>query len=172
LLSFRAVSHDLTLLFFDYFIFSPINDPLHLNKGDVNENIKLYREACKGKDWQSIKLTELAQRTQEDFYGRWVEEMTRVAKVRKLSSSSLTLNMPDLTATSYSQPDKPVIIEQVSMPVCDEVFDWGGVAKEWWNNVSTHSRYGWDVDPNSIEMEKDTIYRNRYHVFMRKNRLT
>jgi SAM-dependent methyltransferase len=128
---------------------TPINDPLHLNKGDVNENIKLYREACKGKDWQSIKLTELAQRTQEDFYGRWVEEMTRIAK-----------------------PDKPVIIEQVSMPVCDEVFDWGGVAKEWWNNVSTHSRYGWDVDPNSIEMEKDTIYRNRYHVFMRKNRLT
>ena len=81
MLTLGGVSHDLTL-FFDYFIFSPINDPLHLNKGDVNENIKLYREACKGKDWQSIKLTELAQRTQEDFYGRWVEEMTRIAKVR------------------------------------------------------------------------------------------
>ena len=67
---------------------SPINDPLSLNKGDMNENIKLYREACKGKDWQSIKLTELAQRAQEDFYGGWIQEMSRIAKVRLFSSSA------------------------------------------------------------------------------------
>ena len=82
--------------------------------------------------------------------------------------------MHNLTATScctHSQPGKPVIIEQVSLPVCDEVFDWGGVAKGWWN-VSTISRYNWDVDATSIEMEKDTIFRNRYHVFMRKNGLS
>lgn len=54
----------------------------------MNENIKLYREACKGKDWQSIKLTELAQRAQEDFYGRWIQEMSRIAKVRLFPSSA------------------------------------------------------------------------------------
>lgn len=60
---------------------SPINDPLHLDKGDMDQNLKHYREACRGKDWQSIKLTEMAQRTQEDFYGEWVDEMVRIAKV-------------------------------------------------------------------------------------------
>jgi len=65
------------------------------------------------------------------------------------------------------QPGKPVIVEQVSMPYCDEMYDWGGVAREWWEPAI--SRYGWDVDPSTIEMEKDTIFRNRYHVFMRKN---
>lgn len=48
----------------------------------MDENLKYYREACEGKDWQSIKLTELAQRAQEDFYGKWVAEMVRIAKVR------------------------------------------------------------------------------------------
>ena len=53
------------------------------------------------------------------------------------------------------------------MPFCIENFDYGGVAREWWKPAI--ARYGWDVDPLSIEMEKDTIFRNRYHVFMRKN---
>lgn len=61
-----------------------------------------------------------------------------------------------------------MIVEQVSMPLCDEpLFDWGGVSKEFWGPAI--SRYGWDVDPSSIEMEKDSIFHNRYHVFMRKN---
>ena len=60
---------------------SPINDPLHLNKDDMNENLNFYKEACEGKDWQSRKLSELAQNAQEDFYGKWIAEMVRIAKV-------------------------------------------------------------------------------------------
>lgn len=66
-----------------------------------------------------------------------------------------------------AKPGKAVIVEQVSHPYCDEYRDWGGVAKEWWKPAI--EQYGWDVDPASIIMEKDEIFTNRYHVFMRKN---
>jgi hypothetical protein len=55
----------------------------------------------------------------------------------------------------------------VSKPYCNAYFDWGGVAKEFWKPAI--DEYKWDIDPNSIVMEKDTIFRDRYHVFMRKN---
>lgn len=62
-----------------------------------------------------------------------------------------------------------MIVEQVSQPYCEEYDDWGGVNQEWWSRAVRH--YGWDIDPKSIEFQKDTIFKNRYHVFMRKNPL-
>jgi hypothetical protein len=124
---------------------SPLMDPMNLSKGSVDANYAYYTKLCKATDYKSQKLTELAQRIQEDFYGGWVAEMVRITK-----------------------PGKPVIVEQVSYPYCEEFRDWGGVNQSWWK--SSIRKYGWDVDANSIEMEKDTIFHNRYHVFMRKNK--
>lgn len=50
--------------------------------------------------------------------------------------------------------------------LCDAIFDWGGVAQDFWKGAV--KTYGWDVDKSSIEMEADTLFRKRYHVFMRK----
>lgn len=124
---------------------SPPTDPLSLGKS-VDENLKIVEQLCKFEngDWKAQKLSEMAQKVVNDFYGTWVSEMVRIAK-----------------------PGKAVIIEQVSMPICDESYDWGGVAQEWWETAI--DEYHWDVQPESIVHEKDSIFKNRYHVFMRKN---
>jgi hypothetical protein len=88
----------------------------------------------------------LAQQAQKDWYGAWVGEMARIAK-----------------------PGKPVIVEQVSPPYCMAFFDWGGVAKDFWYYAAKENTYNWDIDPESIVVEDDTIFLARYHVFMRKN---
>ena len=46
-------------------------------------------------------------------------------------------------------------------------FDWGGVSPTFWTNAI--QTYKWDINRSSIEMEADTVFRKRYHVFMRKN---
>ena len=46
------------------------------------------------------------------------------------------------------------------------MFDWGGVAPEFWKDAI--KKYSWDVNRSSIEMEPDTLFHKRYHVFMRK----
>lgn len=51
----------------------------------MNKNLMFYKEACLGEDWQSQKLSELAQSAQEDFYGKWIQQMVRIAKVRECS---------------------------------------------------------------------------------------
>jgi hypothetical protein len=50
---------------------------------------------------------------------------------------------------------------------CEAKFDWGGVAPTFWKDAI--KRYNWDVNSSSIETAADTIFRKRYHVFMRKN---
>jgi len=123
---------------------SPILDPIKVGYNSTEKNYKVYESLCKQTDWKSKKLNQLGQMMQEDFYGKWVGEMVRIAK-----------------------PGKAVIVEQVSVPFCDNYYDWGGVAREWW--APAVKKYNWDVDPDSFVMEKDLIFRNRYHVFMRKN---
>lgn len=133
---------------------SPILDPLNFNTGDIDKNYNHYKKLCnvwknKGNsdnatdDWKDIKLVELAQEKQEKFYGKWIDEMIRIAK-----------------------PGSAVIVEQLSYPYCEEFYDWGGVNQEWWKPAI--EKFGWDVDPDSIIFEKDKIYRHRYHTFMRK----
>ena len=70
-------------------------DPYGINHGR-------YHELCDGHDWRDVTLRDLAQRRQEDFYAAWVSEMIRIAK-----------------------PGKPVVVEHVSQPKCDDREDWG-----------------------------------------------
>jgi hypothetical protein len=131
---------------------TPMLDPLQLN-GTVNDNFRQYGEHCEkslrtAEDDSSIneskKLAKLAQERQNDWYWQWVGEMIRIAK-----------------------PGAPIIIEQVFFPLCEAIFDWGGVAPTFWKGAVR--KYDWDVERSSIEMEDDTIFRRRYQVFMRKN---
>jgi SAM-dependent methyltransferase len=164
---------------------SPLSDPLHLNKS-LYENYDIYEELCEAEEkiqdpvnrWKSIKLSEVAQKLQNNFYGKWVSEMVRIAKVRRMMGGMrgvstrlglklLCTNFIVFPFSSSFQPGKAVIIEQVSKPYCQAYFDWGGVAKEFWKPAI--NEYKWDVDPGSLVMEKDKIFRDRYHVFMRKN---
>lgn len=127
---------------------SPLLDPLHFNTGDVDKNFLEYKKTCKAgriaENWKDKKLTDLAQEKQSNFFGKWVAEMVRIAK-----------------------PGSAVIIEQVSFPYCEEFWDWGGVNQQWWEPAI--EKYGWDVNASSLEFEKDSIFRHRYHTFMRKN---
>ncbi|CAB9498024.1 expressed unknown protein [Seminavis robusta] len=126
---------------------STLLDPLNFGKGDLNSNYELYEHIClnkKKKDWEAMKLAEIAQERQEDWFGLWVQEMIRIAK-----------------------PGAAIIIEQVSRPYCKDMYDWGGVPHKFWSN-GIH-KYGWDVDRYSLDMSKDQVFTQRYNVFMRKN---
>jgi hypothetical protein len=121
---------------------TPLSDPLKFGEA----NSKKYVDLCKiDKSWEGQKLVEAGQEKQESWYGYWVAEMSRIAK-----------------------PGRPVIVEQVSYPYCEALFDWGGVSQNFWHESAKSNKYGWNIDPDSIEMMNDTIYRRRYHVFMRK----
>jgi hypothetical protein len=96
--------------------------------------------------WAEATLNTISQERQNDWYGNWVSEMARIAK-----------------------PGVPVIVEQVSPAYCDALFDWGGVPKEWWYDAAVNNTYKWNVDPSSLVIEDDSLFRERYHVFMLKN---
>lgn len=84
---------------------SPIGNPLHFDQPDLDPygiNHGRYHELCDGSDWRDVTLRQVAQRRQEDFYAAWVGEMIRIAK-----------------------PGKPVIVEHVSQPKCEDRADWG-----------------------------------------------
>jgi hypothetical protein len=88
-------------------VHSPIGNPLHFDMPDADPyqiNHGRYTELCEANDndWRSVTLRETAQRTQEDFYAAWVGEMVRLAK-----------------------PGRPVLVEHVSLPKCDQPDDWG-----------------------------------------------
>lgn len=119
---------------------------MNIEKG-FKENYAIYEEICEGPSWEDQKLKEVAQQRQNDWYGIWVKEMIRIAK-----------------------PGAPVIVEQVSYPFCEAYFDWGGVDQEFWTDYAI-DKYGWEVDPASIEFEDDRLFKKRYHVFMRKRAL-
>lgn len=126
---------------------SPMLDPLKFGLS-TTENFDRYTALCKSdpaEQWAEATLNEIAQNRQNDWYGKWVAEMARIAK-----------------------PGVPVIIEQVSAAYCEAFFDWGGVRKDWWQEMASNNTYGWNVDPSSLRIEDDTIFRDRYHVFMLK----
>ncbi|KAI2505494.1 hypothetical protein MHU86_8925 [Fragilaria crotonensis] len=127
---------------------SPLLDPIELDLGSINANFVKYQRLCraakKEANLKEKKLILTGQEKQNDFYGKWVSEMVRIAR-----------------------PGSAVLVEQVSYPFCEEFLDWGGVNQEWWLPSIQH--YGWDVDPTSLAFVNDTIFRHRYHVFLRKN---
>lgn len=84
---------------------SPIVNPLQFDQAGTAYTINQgrYNAMCDSTDdWRDQKLVEIAQERNEDFYGKWVSEMIRIAK-----------------------PGKPVIIEHVSQPKCTDKRDWG-----------------------------------------------
>jgi len=101
-----------------------------------------------GEDWSKQtrldcdadpNAVERAHAIQADWYRVWVGEMIRIAK-----------------------NGAPVIVEQVSRPLCDEEDDWGGVDRSFWMTLE-------GVDPKFTYFVDDTIFHSRrYHVFMRK----
>lgn len=119
---------------------TPTMDPLQLNLATQDDLDREYRSIC---EEQTTRAADM-QRRQEDWFGAWVDEMIRIAK-----------------------PGAPVIVEQVSHPYCEALFDGGGVSQDFWRVAV--DRYDWDVDIDSIAFENDVIVNERYHVFMRKN---
>ena len=127
---------------------SPLLDPLNFGLV-MTADFDPYMSLCQNASvelWAEATLNEIAQSRQNDWYGRWVAEMARIAK-----------------------PGVPVIVEQVSQAYCDDFSDWGGVRKEWWKDMAAKNTYGWNVDPSSIVIAPDEVFPNRYHVFMLKN---
>jgi hypothetical protein len=78
---------------------SPHQDPLDIEDTDdwqrLTDICKTLKDKSKN-DWMGQKLWKLVIQKQRDWYGKWVAEMARIAK-----------------------PGVPVIIEQVSVPYCD-----------------------------------------------------
>ena len=128
---------------------SPLKDPLQFGK-NLTILAEYYTSICKGGeeggDWRDEKLRQQAQEKQEVWYGTKVAELARIAK-----------------------PGRPVIIEQVSEEYCNANFDWGGVSKDWWTKSAKDDTYNWDIDYTSIEIRDDSLFKERYHVFMLKN---
>eukprot|EP00536_Pseudo-nitzschia_multiseries_P012600 jgi/Psemu1/68383/estExt_Genemark1.C_4910019 len=141
---------------------SPLNDPLHLEPSDDTAaeewEWEEYGEICeafarhhqkdnklnkrknqKKTDWMGAYLWEKVMvPSQRDWHGKWVAEMTRIAK-----------------------PGVPVLVESASVPYCDNQDDWGGVAKSFWKEAARENTYNWNVDPDSIEFMDDALYPQR-----------
>jgi hypothetical protein len=126
-------------------------DPLDWNQTG-EENKRRNSELCtfnmtnSSRDYQLYKLLEIAQERQGAWVGKWVGEMVRIAK-----------------------PGKAVLIAQERESVCRNSPNFMGLSREWWKTAII--KYGWDVDPDSLDFEDDVIFTRqvRYHVFMRKN---
>ena len=132
---------------------TPMMNPLGLDI-DRHEIYTAYADLCGRLDEdteeearEKVRMSQLAQERQEEWYRDWVAEMIRIAK-----------------------PGAPVIIEQVSFPKCQNFLDWGGVDYSFWK--AGMEKHGWDIDPNSLEFEHENVFGSRYHVFMRKNSQT
>lgn len=130
---------------------SDLVDPLEFNLTE-KENEQRYKDLCKstslfqhGQDWKLETLLDIAQERQHEWYRKWVNEMIRIAK-----------------------PGKVIVIEQQRLSECGPHRpDFLGLSREWWPKAI--KKYGWDIDPTSLEFEDDTLFYGRYHLMMRKN---
>ena len=131
---------------------TPIQDVLGLGGETEDECWARYDEICdsiksdKSGDWKTKKLWQIAVKKQHDWYGKWIEEMSRIAK-----------------------PGAPVIAESISYSYCTNRNDWDGIDQEFWHEAAKSNTYNWDIDPDSVDIEVSTK-RHRYHVVMLKNK--
>jgi hypothetical protein len=136
----------------------PIPNPWELDTTTIYNNSQLMerrREIChlKDTDWKSAILYQLAQDRQEELYGRWVNEMIRIAK------PGMVIAIEQITDPTFCLNDTNAISN----------ISWsGGVSQSFWRNGI--ERYNWNIDPTSIEIETDTLFPNQhhYHVMMKK----
>lgn len=126
---------------------TPLADPLGLAESlqlrSDDDLYGRYTEYCESDNATSAALRLKAQHLQEVWYASWVGEMIRIAK-----------------------PGAKILIEQVSYPLCEAYYDWGGVSQHSW--VRALGTYQWPIDPKSLEYQDDIIFRHRYHLAMRK----
>ena len=131
-----------------------LSDPLGLmGKGeggkdlDVSAANRASIARCTSPEQADQDLARAEQKAQEDWAARWVSELVRIAR-----------------------PGGTVIVEDMALPHCDILHDWGGLAKGWWREGA--ERYGWDVDVDSIAFADTTRAAKyggrRYNLSMRK----
>jgi ubiquinone/menaquinone biosynthesis C-methylase UbiE len=117
------------------------------NFKDQDSKLKHVKACEDPSNDEALELRNQMQRTDEDWYARWVAEMIRIAK-----------------------PGKVVIIEHITPPLCDNscTGNWGGVAREWWPRAI--EEYSWDIDPQSLVMMNEMTWPDcdRYHLLMRR----
>jgi hypothetical protein len=123
---------------------TPLHDPLDLSDSypKPRDLERAYTDVCEDKA-NPAKVQQM-QQEQEKWYREWVSEMIRIAR-----------------------PGAPIIVESVSLPLCEALYDWGGVSAGFWNA----SLPTWPVDPTSLVFQDDSLARGRYHVYFRKQRL-
>jgi hypothetical protein len=103
----KADATDLSFIPDEYFdlaytgYIDPLEDPLKIEEKS-NKKIESHK-LCKEKTWDLKLLSDLDQREQERWYTAWVIELIRITK-----------------------KGKPVIIEEISLPLCEDTNDWGG----------------------------------------------
>jgi len=118
----------------------PLANPLKFG-GKQSDLDRKYHALCSSSAKRNSKQLKLAQDLQAEWYTKWITEMIRIAK-----------------------PGSPVIVEQVSYPLCEAQFDFGGLPLSFWNS-STFTNL---IQPGSLTMEMSKLFRKRYHVFMLK----
>lgn len=127
----------------------PLDDPLDIGKSV--EHSRKYEELCsiaqldQSSDWYKMKLANLAQEIQEEWYGLWVSELVRITK-----------------------PGGTIILENNAQPYCDDELDWGGVKRSFWSKAK--AKYEWDVDEKFIQFadSAEAVDHDHYHVAMIK----
>jgi SAM-dependent methyltransferase len=121
-----------------------MEDPLGLKITDRDNLAAAYHKICTGSLTKSARETRLQmQRTQEDWFAKWVTEMVRITK-----------------------PGGSIIFESVTLPFCESEELGAGVSRLFWIN-GVH-KYRWPVDTSTLFFEEDTIFQGRYHVSVRK----
>ena len=121
-----------------------MEDPLGLNINDRGKLAAAYHKICTGSKTKSARETRLKmQRSQEQWFAKWVTEMVRITK-----------------------PGGTIIFESVTLPFCDSEELGAGVSRLFWIN-GVHI-YKWPVDTSTLFFEEDTIFKGRYHVSVRK----
>ena len=66
-----------------------------------------------------------------------------------------------------AKPGAPVIVEHVSLPLCDSEFDFGGVPMTFWNTTASWTSR---IKLGSVVIKPDKLATDRYHVFLRKKK--
>ncbi len=127
---------------------TPLQNPLDFKYSDESKLLNQYRTICTEK--ARTREAVLMQQRQDDWFGQWVKEMVRIAK-----------------------PGASILIEQVSLPFCEILYDWGGVNQSFWTRGARE--YGWNVEGigfGTNKRSRGAVDSERYHVFMRKKNNT
>ena len=120
----------------------PLANPLQFS-GDKAEVERKYNELCSvSPSKEQAKQLKESQAKQDEWYKAWVVEMIRIAK-----------------------PGAPIIVEQVSLPLCQNMYDKGGVSPSFWNSTSAITT---KVKYFPISTSPYKLQQQRYHVFMVK----